>query len=653
VIVRIAVIALWLSLGLGGAAAQQGRHATPVFEFDSAEFVMDPSPSPEGNLSDLAFGPSYPPGPDAPWRHVPLPDDWFISHPGVSGIGWYHMTFDIPSEEPYVGQSFYMPRGSSRLSTLFVNGVLATSTYIQGDARAMNWDEPMRFSMAPTLLHRGQNDLYIRVSAVADLRQGLSRVYLGPSGKVLVPYFRRWVVVVDSLRLFGGAAAIAGILALAFWFRIRTDKVMFWFGVTALGWALMAIPAFGPRYGNQGWLAQAVVFPMRFAYAAPLLVACLRLGGARARIAEPLLWAFTLAGAVAMPLSGEETQALIITTWSTVYLTALIVLLVWLIATRVQGRTLSFWLLIAATVVAIVLNLHDYGRWMGWLDYDNPTLAHFHVPFVLAAIGVTIIGHQVRAIDAVARANRELEARIAEKTREIEASFQHLREAENERALAVERRRIMADMHDGIGGSLLGVLSMIRVHAEWPRIERRVREAMLELRMAIDSLEPVDGDLGVVLGNVRHRMRETIEESGVRLLWRVGEVPAVDYLTPRAILAIQRIVLEALTNALRHARAGTIEVRTDVDAAEGRLRILVRDDGTGFDPATVRRGRGLDSVAARARGIGATVEYASDHSGTSLALTLPLTADDGQPTTLDSRVTAASPVIASEAKQSP
>ena len=618
-IVRLTAGVLWLLLGLGIAAAQRAPQMTPVFSFTSAEFVMDTRPPPPG---DVTFLPFTPPGPVAAWRPVSLPDDWFVSHPGAAGIGLYHMTFDILTPGPYVGQSFYLARGSARMSWFFLNGGLAVTSFIQGDPRALNWDEPMRFAVAPVLLREGQNDLYVRVSAVADLRQGLARVQLGPSGQVLVPYFRRWLVVVNSLRLFGGAAAVAGVLALAFWFRIRTDKVMFWFGVTALAWAVMALPPFGPRYGNQPWLAEAIVFPMRFAYAAPLLLACLRLGGARVPIAEAALWAFTLAGAVAMPLSGEETKALIITVWSAAYLIALVALLVWLIATRVQERTVSFWLLIAAGLTAIVLNVHDYGRWMGWFDYENPTLAHFHVPFVLLAIGVTIIGHQVRAIDAVARANVELEARIAEKTRELEANYQQMREAEHERALAVERRRIMADMHDGVGASLLGVLSMVRMRTDLTGIERRVHEAMLELRLAINSLEPVDGDLGVVLGNVRHRLRETIEESGVRLVWRVGEVPTLDCLTPRAILAIQRIVLEALINSLRHARAGSIEVRTEVDQAGEWLRIEMRDDGTGFDPGTVRRGRGLDNMAARARAVGAAIDFTSDHTGTGVTLTL-------------------------------
>jgi len=50
----------------------------------------------------------------------------------------------------------------------------------------------------------------------------------------------------------------------------------------------------------------------------------------------------------------------------------------------------------------------------------------------------------------------------------------------------------------------------------------------------------MDGDLGVVLGNVRHRMRSAIEHSGVKLHWQVGELPHVSYLTPHAILAVQR-----------------------------------------------------------------------------------------------------------------
>jgi signal transduction histidine kinase len=57
----------------------------------------------------------------------------------------------------------------------------------------------------------------------------------------------------------------------------------------------------------------------------------------------------------------------------------------------------------------------------------------------------------------------------------------------------------------------------------------------------------------MILGNVRHRMRAAIEGSGVHLRRHVGEVPQLSSLTPSVVLTIQRIVLEALTNSLRHA----------------------------------------------------------------------------------------------------
>ena len=324
-----------------------------------------------------------------------------------------------------------------------------------------------------------------------------------------------------------------------------------------------------------------------------------------------------------MPLGDTAVRSLVITVWSATYLLALALLLCWLVSTNQHRK--SFWLLVVATTLAVALNAHDLARWMGWADYDDITLGHFHAPLILLAIGVSLLERHFQAVDELARAKADLEVRVEQKTREIEASYQQLRAVEQERTLVRERNRIMADMHDGVGASLLSLLGLLRSgRAAASQIERRVREALLELRLTVDSLEPVDGDLGVVLGNVRHRMREPIEESGVRFNWEVGELPSVDYLTPKAILAIQRIVLEAIANALQHAHAATITVRSEVDFTSGCLLIQVLDDGHGFDPAQTPRGRGLDNMRNRARSVGATVEIVATNHGTAVTLALPL-----------------------------
>jgi len=129
--------------------------------------------------------------------------------------------------------------------------------------------------------------------------------------------------------------------------------------------------------------------------------------------------------------------------------------------------------------------------------------------------------------------------------------------------------------------------------------------------------------LSVILGNVRHRMRAAIENSGVRFHWQVGELPQLSSLTPKAVLAIQRIVLEALTNSLRHARARDVTVNTQINGSS--LQIGVSDDGIGFDEANVTPGRGLESLRQRARGLGGAVEIRSSRgAGTSVTLRLPL-----------------------------
>jgi signal transduction histidine kinase len=120
-------------------------------------------------------------------------------------------------------------------------------------------------------------------------------------------------------------------------------------------------------------------------------------------------------------------------------------------------------------------------------------------------------------------------------------------------------------------------------------------------------------------------MRAAIEDSGVKFHWRVGELPPVPYLTPQAILAVQRIILEALTNALRHSQASAVTVSAQAEG--GWLRIQVADDGVGFEQPSPTRGRGLDNLRRRAAGLGGTLDIESSRgAGASVILRLPLAA---------------------------
>src|SRR5205814_1207393 len=203
----------------------------------------------------------------------------------------------------------------------------------------------------------------------------LTRVMIaqGPSGRPL--YEARYATQVTTLFMFGAAALLSGLLAAAFWFRERRDTALLWFAITALAWAVAASPWLHAAFTPPAFFHGPLAFTVRFAYAAPMLVLCLRVAGKRLPWAEAALWGFTLAG-LGLTWLIEERQGAVITYWTVTYLAALFALLIVLIRSQQRQRRWAFWLLAAALALAVLLNAHDLAWWMGWIDYESFQLAH-------------------------------------------------------------------------------------------------------------------------------------------------------------------------------------------------------------------------------------------------------------------------------------
>jgi signal transduction histidine kinase len=564
------------------------------------------------------------PPPSAPWERVRLPDNWYLTHPGPARVGWYRLTFELSARQARINHALYLPRNSAARMMFFLGDGWRSTSRWYGDPGSANWAPPLLHSFSPGFQKPGLNVLYVRVEAMPEMRQGLTRVTVvqGLEGRVF--YERRYATQVTTLFMFGAAAFFCGLLAAVFWLRERSDPTLLWFAITAFAWAIAAFPWFHAAFTPQAFFHGPLAFAVRFAYAAPMLVLCLRVAGKRWSLGEPMLWFFTLCGVSLAWLLDEDYHGAVITYWSMAYLAALVAVLAVVIRSQQGRRWWAFWPLIAALVLAVLLNAHDFAWWMGWIDYESFQLAHFHIPLVLFAVGATIIDRHFQAVAAVERAKVELEGRVAQKAREIEANYARVQEAEHEKALARERQRIMSDMHDGLGSTLVGLLGAVQSGTtSLPEVEKRLHDALQEMRLAVDALDPTDGDLGVILGNVRHRMRTAIESSGVQFHWQVEELPQLPSLTPAAVMDIQRIVLEAMTNSLRHGRAADLTVSTRLNGSA--LHIGIADNGVGFDPALAGRGRGLESLRRRARALGATVDVQSaPGAGTHVILHLPL-----------------------------
>jgi len=206
-----------------------------------------------------------------------------------------------------------------------------------------------------------------------------------------------------------------------------------------------------------------------------------------------------------------------------------------------------------------------------------------------------------------------------------------------------ERTRIAQELHDTLLQGFLSASMQLHVAVDnlpadapsKPRLARVLelmgqvieegRNAVREIRSTHrDSL-----DLEHAFSRIWQEFpihKEAGQEIGESTGFRVIVVGRPRPLQPVLCDEVYRIGREALINAFHHSRAKSIEV--EVEYAAKHLRVLVRDDGCGIDPQTLRTGRdghwGLTGMRERAERIGARFTVRSRvASGTEIELSVP------------------------------
>jgi signal transduction histidine kinase len=259
----------------------------------------------------------------------------------------------------------------------------------------------------------------------------------------------------------------------------------------------------------------------------------------------------------------------------------------------------------------------------------DPGAAPFHpwglLMFFGAAAWQLLLGF-LETLNTLELLNIDLETLVQVRTTELQAQFERVRDLERRQTLATERERLMRDMHDGVGGHLVSLLGMIDTGRSAPdQMRTAVRDALDDMRLMIDSLEPVDDDFNAVLAMWNDRLGPRLRAAGVTLHWNVDLLPAVPGLTPARVLHVLRILQEGVTNAVRHGQARTLWLSAGADAETGTVQLSLVDDGGGFEPATAASGRGLKNMRHRAHEVGARVDVRSaPGQGTHVILVLPL-----------------------------
>ncbi len=254
-----------------------------------------------------------------------------------------------------------------------------------------------------------------------------------------------------------------------------------------------------------------------------------------------------------------------------------------------------------------------------WLTFGSIVL--------MFALGAALVERATGWARDVQRLNASLAEAVARREEELRQAFQRLRLAERQRVVEEERRRLMRDMHDGLGSQLVQTLNLVRSTeggVERASIEALLRQALDELRLTLDSLEPMEGDLPAILGTLRRRLGPALEAAGLELRWEVQDVPALPGLDARGVMHLFRCLQEILANVVKHARATRVTVSTW--QRDDQVVLSIEDDGIGLPPMDKRPpgGRGLRNIITRATKLGASVRFYDAHPGTGIELAFAL-----------------------------
>jgi signal transduction histidine kinase len=240
-----------------------------------------------------------------------------------------------------------------------------------------------------------------------------------------------------------------------------------------------------------------------------------------------------------------------------------------------------------------------------------------------AALGIGVV-IAAATLTQIMRLERQSEAAEV-KLRELSA---RLRTAQED-----ERKHLSRELHDEVGQMLTGLRMELAALARlnWSTdadVAARITHAKATAELTLKTVRNIAmvarpsmlDDLGLGPA-ISWQTKEFERRTGVEVDLAID--PEADAPGDRQRTCIYRIVQEALTNCARHASATRIQIR--LNRSGGKLRLSIRDNGSGFDRAVERKGgMGLVSMEERVRELGGRIAVKSaPGAGTQIEVELP------------------------------
>jgi signal transduction histidine kinase len=567
------------------------------------------------------------PGMDFSWSKVTLP------HRSVRPLDqeltgyWYRLMFSAAHTDRPLWLLFPKLRSGG---TVYLNGLMIGKISEADVQTQRRWFRPYMFIAPPLALRTGDNEILVRFT-IREPLTSFGEVVVGPEQEIRTIHDRLlfWENTVTEVASL--LCLIVGALTIAIWIRRRQEALYGIFSVCTLFWGVRTIIFRMPEVPMSHWVAWRFLYYFTTAgFIVCISLFMLRFSSCIKPRLERFLCAYWLLGCTVFLAVGVPARPAMDGWWTLGFLPFTFYSVLVLLAYARRSGSRSAFAMLAAVGFAFTLALHDFAVQHGLFGVNEFYLLHLGIPAFLLVMAIVLLERFLKTLALADSMQDSLTAKVAERERELMDSHERLRTLERLNAAAEERQRIMQNLHDGVGSQLVTSLMLVKGgRAGQADMISLLQDCIEEMRLALDSLAGDNDDLLPVLGNFRGRISPRFDSMGLKLQWIYENLPDAIEISSQASLQVLRILQEALSNVLKHAKATAVTVH--IGMKNEALLIEVIDDGVGFVSPTASSGHGVGNMHSRAERLGGLVTIVAGASGTSVRLSVPL-ASAGRPT---------------------
>ncbi|MBT4075514.1 MAG: hypothetical protein HOE78_02930, partial [Gammaproteobacteria bacterium] len=391
------------------------------------------------------------------WQQLTLPDDWSNNQKGAEQV-WYRAEIEL--SELFQGVwAVYLPSVSHN-AEVFINGVWIGQGGAFNDPVSRHHNEPLLFDFSPQLLRKGLNQVDIRVVTAFQQQGFLGGFYLAPKELLNTAFQFKYFVRIELIKWITTFMYAMGIIVFAFWLARPQDSIYAVFSLEMFFWATHNLNLFVSDipFSARMWEAMTLI---TFGW---MIITMIffnhRYVGRINHKVEKIMLVFAISG-FGLFLLPDISSILFVgyKIWDSVLVLFGTYALYYLVTAFWYKHQLDVFLMMLVGVPILVLGLHDY---LMLNNLGNPidglVIQYSVIPTVLL-FSWFLLRRFVKSINEAETLAANLEHRVEIKRLELQTQYEKLGVLEKQSVLAEERERIMRDMHDGIGGQLVSVIT--------------------------------------------------------------------------------------------------------------------------------------------------------------------------------------------------